>query len=51
MCEILYCEQRIKCYIYVESVESDSIYTIRDVILCMSKVLKEVQNGLTHFCS
>ena len=37
--------------LYVEDVESSSIYTIRDVLLCMSKVLKEVQNGLTHFCS
>ena len=36
---------------YVEGVESSSIYTMRAVILCMSKVLKEAQNGLTHLCS
>ena len=36
--------------LYVESVESSSIYTIRAVMLCMSKVSKEVQNGLTHLC-
>ena len=36
---------------YVEGIESSSIYTIRAVILCMLKVLKEVQNGLTHLCS
>ena len=35
----------------VKGVESSSIYTIRAVILCMSKVSKEVQNDLTHFCS
>ena len=28
---------------YVEGVESSSIYTIKAVMLCMSKVLKEVQ--------
>ena len=33
---------------HVEGVESSSIYTIRDVMFCMSKVSKEVQNGLTH---
>ena len=33
---------------YVKGVESSSIYTISAVMLCMSKVLKEVQNGLTH---
>ena len=36
---------------YVEGVESSSIYPIRAVMLCMSKVSKEVQNGLTHLCS
>ena len=35
---------------HVKGVESSSIYTIRAVMLCMSKVLKEVQNGLTHLC-
>ena len=33
---------------HFEGVKSSSIYTIRAVMLCMSKVLKEVQNGLTH---
>ena len=33
---------------YVEGVKSSSIYTIRAVMLCKSKVLKEVQNGLTY---
>ena len=33
---------------HVKGVESSSIYTIRAVMLCMSKVLKEVQNGLTY---
>ena len=33
---------------HVEGVESSSIYTIRAVMLCMLKVSKEVQNGLTH---
>ena len=36
---------------HVRCVESSSIYTIRAVMLCMSKVSKEVQNGLTHLCS
>ena len=36
---------------HVKGVESSSINTIRAVMLCMLKVLKEVQNGLTHFCS
>ena len=35
----------------VRGVESSSIYTIRDVVPCMSKVLKEAQNGLEYFCS
>ena len=35
----------------VGSVESSSIYTIRGVMPCMSKVLKEAQNGLENFCS
>ena len=34
-----------------EGVKSSSITTIRAVMLCMSKVLKEAQNGLTHLCS
>ena len=33
---------------HVEGVKSSSTYTIRAVMLCMLKVLKEVQNGLTH---
>ena len=37
--------------LYVKGVESNSIYTIRAVMPCMSKVLKEAQNGLEHFCS
>ena len=36
---------------HVKGVKSSSIYTIRAVMLCMSKVLKEVQYGLTHLCS
>ena len=36
---------------YVEGVKSSSIYTIRAVMLCMAKVSKEAQNGLTHLCS
>ena len=36
---------------YVRGAESSSTYTIRAVMLCMSKVSKEVQNGLTHLCS
>ena len=36
---------------HVKGVKSSSIYTIRAVMLCMSKVLKEAQNGLEHFCS
>ena len=36
---------------HVKGVESSSINTIRAVMLCMSKVSKEVQNGLTHLCS
>ena len=35
---------------YVEGVRSSSIYPIRAVMLCMSKVSKEVQNGLIHLC-
>ena len=35
---------------YVEGVKSNTINTIRAVILCMSKVSKEAQNGLTHLC-
>ena len=37
--------------LYVEGVKSSSIYTIRAVMVCMLKVSKEVQNGLTHLCS
>ena len=36
---------------YVEGVKSSSIYPIRAVMLFMSKVSKEAQNGLTHLCS
>ena len=36
---------------YVEGVKSSSLYPIRAVMLCMSKVWKEAQNGLTHLCS
>ena len=36
---------------HVGGVESSSVYTIRSVMLCMLKVSKEVQNGLTHLCS
>ena len=36
---------------HVKGVQSSSITTIRVVMLCMSKVSKEVQNGLTHLCS
>ena len=35
----------------VKGVKSSSIYTIRAVMLCMLKVSKEVENGLTHLCS
>ena len=36
---------------HVKGVKSSSIYTIRAVMLCMSKMSKEAQNGLTHLCS
>ena len=36
--------------VYDEGVASSSMYTIRAVMLCMSKVSKELQNGLTHLC-
>ena len=36
---------------HVKGVKSSSINTIGAVMLCMSKVSKEVQNGLTHLCS
>ena len=36
---------------HVKGVESSSKYTRRAVMLCMLKVSKEVQNGLTHVCS
>ena len=35
---------------HVRGVKSSSLYTTRSVMLCMSKVSKEVQNGLTHLC-
>ena len=39
----------IQSYVtHVKGVKSSSLYTIRAV---MPKVLKEVQNGLEHFCS
>ena len=42
----------IKSYVtHVDGVKSCSIYTIRAVMLCMSKVLRVAQNGLEHFCS
>ena len=42
----------IQSYVtHVEGVKNSSIYTIRAVMLCMSKVSKEVQNRLTHLCS
>ena len=42
----------IQSYVtHVEGVESSSIYTVKDVMPCMSKVLKEDENGLEHFCS
>ena len=36
-------------FTHVKGVESISLYTIRAVMPCTSKVLKEVQNG-QHFC-
>ena len=36
---------------HVKGVESSSINTIKAVMLCMLKVSKEVENGLTHICS
>ena len=36
---------------HVKGVESSSINTIRAVMLCILKVSKEVQNGLSHLCS
>ena len=36
---------------HVKGVKSSSINTIRAVLPCMSKVLKEAQNGPEHFCS
>ena len=42
----------IQSYVtHVKGVKSSPIYTIRVVMLCMSEVLKEAQNGLEHFCS
>ena len=36
---------------YVKGVKSISKYTISNVMLCMSKVSKELQNGFTHLYS
>ena len=36
---------------HVKGVKSSTINTIGAVMLCMSKVPKEVQNGFTHLCS
>ena len=36
---------------HVKGVKSSSINTVRALMLCMSKLSKEVQNGLTHLCS
>ena len=36
---------------HVEGLKSSSIYTIRAVMVYMSKVSKEAQNSLTHLCS
>ena len=33
---------------YVKGVKTSSIYPIRAVMLCMSKVSKEAENALTH---
>ena len=45
-------ELSIRSYVtHVEGVKSSSINSIRAVMLCMLKVSKEVQNGLTHLCS
>ena len=42
----------IQSYVtHVEGVKSSSLYTIRATMPCVSKVLKEAQNGLEHFCS
>ena len=42
----------IQSYVtHVKGVKSSSLYTIRAVMPCTSNVLKEVQNGLEHFCS
>ena len=42
----------IQSYVtHAKGVKSSSIYTIRAVMPCMSKVLKEAQNSLEHFCS
>ena len=38
-------------YSHVEGVERSSKYTIRAVMLSMSNVSKEAQNGLTYYCS
>ena len=42
----------IQSYVtHVKGVKSSSLYTIRATMPCVSKVLKEAQNGLEHFCS
>ena len=41
----------IQSYVtHVKGVKSSSLYTIRAVMPCMSKVVKEAQNSLEHFC-
>ena len=48
---VAFTQQYIQSYVtHVKGVKSSSIYTIKAVMLCMSKVSKEVQNGLTHLC-
>ena len=50
MCTVVQ-TKKIEIKRYVEGVKSSSIYPIRAVMLCLSKVSKEAQNGLTHSCS
>ena len=51
ICVQLYKQNRYRDTEIKGFVESSSIYPIRAVMLCMSKVSKEAQNGLTHLCS
>ena len=54
ICVQLYKQKRyrdIEIKGHVKGVKSSSIYPIRAVMLCMLKVSKEAQNGLTHLCS